>query len=472
MTGDEYFDSEDFKELLATYEEGVQQGELPFMDADDLTDIADYYLFTGQPEAAGEATEHALNLYPDATAPNLFVARQALLNEEFDTAQQYLDRIEDNDDPDCQYMQAELLVAQNQVEEADRYLHDILDDIDPDDYQDFVLDAANIFLDYGFNDKAYEWMMRSKGDDSDDFKELMGRALFGLGKYKDSERIFNELIDRHPYSKNYWNALANAQMMNRDYSNAVTSSEYAIAIDPKDPEGLICKANGLYQMENYEEALTYFQRYSELVPDDEFAQLYQGACYYNMNQPQNTVKVLEKTIRSCPPDSPYLAQIYEELAFSYSALHLPDKAVRCIEKTESLDCDHAELAVVQGHILLENGRAQHSDKYFRKALRLAKDTPHIMVRIIVSLYDNGYVEACHDIFEKLFGIAGDQLKEGYSYMALCCRELGRNDDFLHYLKKAVEVNPAEAASVLRHIFPPEVEVNDYYNYMADRIRNS
>ena len=59
-----------------------------------------------------------------------------------------------------------------------------------------------------------------------------------MGKYKDSERIFNELIDRNPYSTTYWNALASTQLMNEDYNNAITSSEYAIAIAPNDPEGI------------------------------------------------------------------------------------------------------------------------------------------------------------------------------------------------------------------------------------------
>ena len=37
---EEYFNSEDFKELLNYYEASMKVGEHPFMDVDDLVDIA------------------------------------------------------------------------------------------------------------------------------------------------------------------------------------------------------------------------------------------------------------------------------------------------------------------------------------------------------------------------------------------------------------------------------------------------
>ena len=44
--GDDYFDSADFQRLLSTYEKSINAGEPVFMDADELTDIADYYQYT------------------------------------------------------------------------------------------------------------------------------------------------------------------------------------------------------------------------------------------------------------------------------------------------------------------------------------------------------------------------------------------------------------------------------------------
>ena len=51
---EDYFNSEDFKELLDSYETALQAGEQPFMDADDLVDLADYYNYNGEGDKAAE----------------------------------------------------------------------------------------------------------------------------------------------------------------------------------------------------------------------------------------------------------------------------------------------------------------------------------------------------------------------------------------------------------------------------------
>jgi tetratricopeptide (TPR) repeat protein len=214
-----------------------------------------------------------------------------------------------------------------------------------------------------------EWMSRAKPEDSADFKELMARTLFGLGKYKDSERLFSELIDTDPFQKRYWNALASAQFMSEDYSNSIQSSEYAIAIDPDDTEGLLSKANGLYQLNNYKDALEYFRRYSEKEPDDEFSYMYQGTCLLNMNQNEEAIKVLEQAENVAPEDSPYLPDIYQELCFAYSELGDVDKGLDYLNKTDTLDCDHIGLMVVKGHVLLGAGRVEEAEKMYRQAIR-------------------------------------------------------------------------------------------------------
>ena len=196
------------------------------------------------------------------------MARQALMDYDYELARHYSDCIDDHDDPDYHYLQAEILIAEGNIEEADNYLREYEKSVDLDEYRDFVKDCANLYIDYGESQKAYEWMMRSPGDDTDDFKELMAHILFCLGKLNDSERIFKELIDNNPYSSQYWKALAGIQLLNEDYGNAVTSSEYAIAINPTDAEGILTKANALLNLENFEEAEKDYQRYDEINPDD------------------------------------------------------------------------------------------------------------------------------------------------------------------------------------------------------------
>ena len=470
-TGDEYFDSEEFRNTLESYEESVRSGHPLFLDADDLADIADYYHFTGIDQQADEVIEYALSLYPNATLPNVFKAREALAIGDYDSAVEYIEQIENQDDPEYHYMQAELLIAKDQVEKADEYLREYFATVPPEEYKDFVYDIANIYFDYGLSDKAYEWLMRTKGDGSNDFKELMARILFGLGKYKDSERIFNELLDRDPYSKRYWNGLANAQFMNEDFSGSVTSSEYAIAIDPNDADSLLNKANALYRLGNFEEAIRYYDRFGELVQPDEFSLLHKGSSLVNLNRHDEAFSTLLQALKISPADSPFLPQIYQELAFCCSTLGRLDEALDYIERTRDLDCDHIDMLVLKGHILLEHNHIHEAEEVFKNAMIRSEEDPLVILRILVSLYDNKYVKAAYEMFKKFFAlIVNEDFNQGYSYMALCCWDLNFTEEFLMYLRLAVERNPREARQVLGHLFPEEMAAKDYYQYMYNKLK--
>ena len=471
---EEYFKSEEFQELLENYEASINAGSNPFMDADDLVDLADYYGWQGFDDKAEQAIDYALELYPSSTLPNVFKARKALGEGDFAQAEFYRDEIGNHDDPDYHYLVAEIMIAKDKIKEAEEYLREYAKSVEPDEYEAFIRDCANLYIDYNQSEKAYEWMMRSRGDDSDDFKELMARTLFGLGKYEDSERIFNELIDHHPFSKTYWNALASAQFMNEDYSNAITSSEYAIAIDPNDPDAVSSKASGLLRLGNYEEAIKYYKKYCELVPDDEFGFLHQGVCLVNINRNEEALPVLRMALAVAPKDSPFLAQIYQELAFCYSSLHQIGQAVKMLEKTKTLDCDHVDIMVVKGHILLQNNKIAEAEEAFKQAIMKSNNAPGVLLRIIVSLYDNRYLSACYQMLLKFFDLVNEyypDYKSGNAYMALCCYDLKRTDEFIKYLRLAVEQDPQEAKSVLGCLFPEGTPVSDYVYYMEQRLKN-
>ena len=469
-TGDEYFDSEEFRELLAEYEDAVNMGMPVFMDADELSEIADYYQMMERFDEADEAINLALSLSPGAIAPLTYKIHEALWNGDTDEARKYLEQITETDEPDYVYDKAEILLAEERVEEADRYLRKEFKKVPPEEYQDYVIDVANIYADYNYPEMAMQWMARAKQEDSPEFKELLARTLFGLGKYKDSEKLWGELIDTDPYSKHYWTALANTQFMSEDYSGSVESSEYAIAIDPDDPEGLLSKANGLYRLGNFEEALDYFQRYSERVPDDEFGLMNQGTCLINLERIDESIVILHKAADMAPHDSPYLSDIFQELAFAYSEKNDEKKALEMLDMADEYDSDKVQTLVVRGHILLSAGKVKEAQHFFRQAVVMSDDPNQTLLRIIVSVYDNHYLDGAYNLFKKYFRMVGDDYTHGYAYMALCCYDLKRFDEFLSYLKIACEHNPQECKTALGHIFPEDLQPEEYYTYIGNKMQ--
>ena len=469
-TGDEYFDSDEFRDLLATYEDAVSTGQPVFLDADELADIADYYQMAGRYDEADDAIELALSLSPGAIAPLTYKIHEALWNGNTEEAREYLDMIIETGEPDYVYDKAEILMAEEREEECDEYLREEMQNVPDEEYQDYVIDVANLWADYNYPEKAMEWMSRARQEDTPQFKELMGRTLFGLGKYKDSQRIFNELIDTDPFSKYYWNALASAQLMDDDLDSAIQSSEYAIAIDPKDPDSLQAKANALFRMGNYEEALEYFRRYAKEEPDDELGLMNQGSCLINLDRPEEAAQVLLEAVKVAAGRQDYLPEIFQELAFAYSGMGQTDKAVEYLDMTDTLDCDHVQMEVVKGHILLSDERMDEAEKHFKKAIAESDEPLKTLLRVIVSIYDNRYLDAAYALFKNYFKVVPENHNDGYAYMALCCYELKHYAEFMDYLEIACQRNPKECKLVLGHIFPEEMEPKDYYNFLQGKMK--
>ena len=194
----EYFENEDFKRILRQYEESVKSGEHIYMDADDLTDIADYYRSKNRLSEAEDAMSLALEYNPDAVGPMLYKARKALEANDLETAEQYADKIEPLDSIEALYLRAEILIIKEDIDGADKLLTEYLKDASEDEYDDIANEIASLYLDYSQFAMAFKWIIRSADTNSVEFKELMERTLFGLGKYKDSEKYSTNCLTRTP----------------------------------------------------------------------------------------------------------------------------------------------------------------------------------------------------------------------------------------------------------------------------------
>jgi tetratricopeptide (TPR) repeat protein len=467
---DDFFENDDFLEILREYEAMIKSGQPVYMDADDLAEIADYYNASGDFDKCHGALDRALEIHPGSTAPLVFKAREAMNDGDYAKAEKYISKIIDTSDFDYYYVKGELLIRNNKSAEADKYLEGCVDNSN-EEYQDYILDVAGLFSDYMLFDIAYKWICKANQEESRDFKELIANILFHLGKFDDCDRIYNELLDNDPFSSSYWNCLSSAQFMKDDYKNALTSSEYAIAIDPKDKEATLNKANSLFHLEDIEEALKYYRRYSSLAPNDEIGYFFQGVALNNLFRYQEAVKCLKRADELSEGVSINQLQIYQELAFSYSSLGKLKLALNYINKTDNLECDHIEMKILRGHIYLENNNLEKALELFSEALNQSDNATITMMRIAISFYDNKMYKESYDLFKKVFRKGGKGWAEGYSYMALCCRHLNKIEDFMKYLKKASKINPEEAKKILGDFFPEEMEPREYYNYMYNKIKD-
>ena len=164
------------------------------------------------------------------------------------------------------------------------------------------------------------------------------------------------------------------------FSAAITSCEYAIAINPKNSLATIIKANSLFNLGNFEEALKYNLAYQQLEPNDVTIEGLIGVSYLRLDQPAKALAHLKRAEQQNQDDPESLAEIYENIALTLSHLGKMDEALSYVEKMQNLKCmDMEDIRLTKGHILIENDQIEACLLYTSL--------------LIVNLH------ACKDIFE-------------------------------------------------------------------------
>lgn len=287
---EDYFSSNRFKQILKEFEENEKIGVPTIIDAEDYIDIAEFYYNNGNIEQALYVTDTAIRLFPDTPTPLLFKSRIELIdNNNPEKALFYAEQITDKTDIEYYYIIAEIMIAQGKTDEADAYLNECYDAVDDEDKGYFEIDVANLFADYEVFDKAEAWFKRCTNHDPIEYKELKARLMMNRGEFEQSKKLYQELLDSDPYSTNYWNSLASSQFFSNDIEESINSSEYSIAIDPNNALGILNKANGLYNLGNYSEALKYYKRYTSLNPNDDNGEMLVGVCHLLLEDFENAL---------------------------------------------------------------------------------------------------------------------------------------------------------------------------------------
>lgn len=468
---EDYFRPNDFKSILKRFKQAEQAGIYAMLDPDDLIDVAEYFYNNGDAKRANELIEEALKIYPGFAAPLLFKARIAMIDyNNVSEAERLTEMIEDKTDIEYFYMKAEIMLFKGNIGDADMYLDEKFNEADDDDKDFFAIDSAALFIDYDAVDIAEKWLNRSHETDATEYKEQAARILLMKGEYEKSKELYNNLIDKNPFSTQYWNSLASAQFFNNNIEESIQSSEYSIAINPKNAVALLNKANGLYNLGNYREALKYYLRYSELCPTDGNGEMLIGFCYLILECFEDTIEHLKKAEKLVDPNSQNLVDIYKDWAFALCRLNRMDESMKMLDKTDKLDCDHNEMLVYRGNLLMGSGRYVEAKKYFMKAMKDSGYSPKIYTKIAITVYESGDCELAYKMFNLLYK-DNKRWKEGYTHYAACCYDLKKWDEFLVNLRKAVKYSPQDTKFILGKLFPKDLEPEDYCKYMTDKIKN-
>ena len=467
---EQYFKSKDFKALFDKYEKSVQ-GEPFYFDPEELTDIAEYYLFYDNDEKATLIIDRAIRTFPDAIDPLLFRSRYALLRENnVEKAKYYAEKIKDTSDYEFIYLKAEILIYENALFEADEYLHKVLRSLNPQEKADYLYDVANLFIDYEVFDLAKKWINYSDDKTGKDYLETTAHIHLLEQNYSKAEELYAQLTDREPYSTVFWAQLAIAQYLNGKIQEAIQSSEFALAIDPISEDALLTKANCLLALEKLPEALIFFNRYLQQRPKEGQIEAAVANIYVRMNAPQKALEHYNDAIKHANGNQQLTTDIIRQKALLLMSLGQTEEAFRIIDECISMTgYDATYLYVTKGNLFMIAGQIDKSIHQYEKAISISADKPSTYYFIGTTCYDTGAYDIAYDFLKHITVDLQDNATDGWGYYAACCAHLRRDTEFLDALRIGCKNNPEEIYFVFSDILSPNIQPEDLYEFITNKL---
>lgn len=463
---DKYFQEKTFLNLLQRYEDSMQEFGTTYMDAEDLTDIAEYYMMKGEKGKAQKAISLALDLHPDSVDPQIFLSREAMFDDNLDEAYRICNTIPDQEDREVKFLRAELLLRENKKEDAKELLLNASKTAE-DDEAYFLLDSTGVFLDYSCEDIAvyFAELLYKKYPDFQKGKSILAEAYSCKGDNAKAVPLLKELIDEDPYNIDYWNLLAECYGILEQYTDALDTVEYALAIDNKNKRALLTKASCYFYMNMNEQAHALFTEYISELKENYMVFYLDGCCLVSMEKFEEAIEQLETAIDVSQGLSPDQYQICSQLAYSYMKLGKEELALKAIEDAAASDPEssNTELYMRKGLLYLDLNKPQEAQEYFQEAIKNSENIEHTLYKIgAMCAEEEKYEEAILFMEPVIKAHKTDNAVKVLPYMAYSLMKTGEKD-YLQYLKKAAECEPNVTKRLFEGEFP-NVLPEDYYYY--------
>ena len=223
------------------------------------------------------------------------------------------------------------------------------------DIDELKRQIAWFFLDAGEYEKglvlyrSMSWKMQGE------IKYLgLGRALTGIGYYGEAVKLLNKGLGRFPESSSLLVAMGNVYHQSGDYSKSLKYFEQALAFDPGDKLILFSKANALYGLKLYEDALPVYQNLADQYPDESLFSTQVGYCHLQMGYPEDASGHFKSLLsKGCAGSDDYngLFCAYYDMGLLDDAIETAHEGIRKFPEDDSaLYCNTGVAYFEQGRL--------------------------------------------------------------------------------------------------------------------------
>ncbi|MBR2155203.1 MAG: tetratricopeptide repeat protein [Bacteroidaceae bacterium] len=492
----DYYDSEEFKEILDAYERSLKEGTTPYFDADDYADVADFYLNVDTPEKCFKCVNKGLELYPDDDQLLSVKSSACIFTHKYKEAEKIVKKLNPKN-RETLYQKAQLEYAlYGHVQKAEEMFTDWIalerslfreeNEEDEERFQEFQRDCyihvITSFIELADSQIYDEELIKRWVEDyivtfsplgNYDSDLILADTVREENLFDMVVKVYSKILETNPYIKYGWTVLAAAQYSCDLYEDAIESADFALAVNPDDTDALLTKAHCLYTTNRFDEALPIFEQYS--AKTTEIGQsLPLAICLISSGRNAEALEQLkraEEYYSGFKNDKEYYAISCFEIADAYLALERVSEAERFIDIALELYPKNVHYQLLKGTLLLTHGDISGAMTLFVSYVEGMPDvidaTVQVVIRLLIYELETIAIELISTV-EK-FGTIYPKLCHLYPYKALAYIRTYQYDKFLRYLKRSQEQCPELTREVLSDLFPEDMNPKDYYQYMLKNL---
>lgn len=360
------------REMAESYEAAKAENRHIYLDAEDFTDLAEWYSRRNDYAKAEDVIQYALRLHPGNTDLLIESAYEHLDRADREGAQEILDQIEEEGD-EVTILRARMLMEYGRPNDAELELETL-------EYkysQNNIVDVAYMYMETGYLEKAGEWLecWRWSTDDLD-YCTVMADYCLATSDFKQAITFFNKLIDSNPYAATYWYGLGRCYFSLKQYDKAIEACDYSLVSDDEFGDAYMLKGYAYSMLKNSEKAQENYEkaiRYNSMSPSS--MHILMGinkleACEW-MEAYEHLDKVIQCDEKEHLPG--FNSSVYTDAALCLKHLGIEKNSElihQYCDKALDMTCFNLEAYLLKGLAYIANGEKEQGIYTWEKALEV------------------------------------------------------------------------------------------------------
>lgn len=366
-----YYQQQEFKNILTRYAENKQG----YFDAEELEDLADYFISQHKISKALEIINHSIHLHPQYIQMIKLKFRILVLLDDKEGAQDLLCLLPDTECTQEKFtLELLFLLDKENVSDAIRICDQFLSE--QKDPVEKAIEISSLFTNHGFADAASLCLKKMilRHPDNLELKSALAEAYLFADKPQAAIPLINEVLDHVPYSIDEWNMLGEAYMALSDYNQALEAYSFAEIIDATHPEMMLKTGHCFFKLKNYIKAIDYYQRYLE--QEDFFKEeacFFLGLSFYSLKKFDQAIPYLEKSIASNHKFFSHTYDAYSYLSICYAGKKEYGKAINYINLAITENPEEEEGYLKKSQLYLIADQINEAKSSFMEVMKISNN---------------------------------------------------------------------------------------------------